>query len=34
MALEEVEALRESFRPVRLTVLFVGESAPVKGGFF
>ena len=30
MALEEVEALRESFRPARLTVLFVGKSAPVK----
>ncbi len=28
------EKLRKSFRPVRITTLFVGESAPQSGKFF
>jgi hypothetical protein len=30
---EEVEALRASYRPERITTLFVGESAPINGTF-
>lgn len=32
--LDATEALRVSFRPVRITTLFVGESAPASGQFF
>jgi hypothetical protein len=32
--MDEVEALRLSYRPDRITVLFVGESAPFGGAFF
>lgn len=28
------ESIRRSFRPPRISVLFVGESRPVSGGFF
>jgi hypothetical protein len=31
---EAVEALRASYRPSRITTLFVGESAPISGDFF
>jgi hypothetical protein len=30
----DIEALRHSYRPERVTTLFVGESAPVSGAFF
>jgi hypothetical protein len=33
-AIAAVEALRGSYRPDRITTLFVGESAPVNGTFF
>jgi len=33
-AIASVEALRASYRPARITTLFVGESAPVNGTFF
>jgi hypothetical protein len=33
-AIAAVEALRTSYRPDRITTLFVGESAPVNGTFF
>ena len=32
--LEMTEALRASFRPEKITTLFVGESAPASGQFF
>ncbi len=32
--MNELEELRKSFRPVRITTLFVGESAPDSGRFF
>jgi hypothetical protein len=32
--MEAVEATRASFRPERITTLFVGESAPASGDFF
>jgi len=34
MAYEDVEPLRASYRPTKIKVLFVGESAPVGGAFF
>jgi hypothetical protein len=34
IAMSELEELRRSFRPVRITTLFVGESAPQSGRFF
>jgi hypothetical protein len=33
-AVAAVEALRASYRPDRITTLFVGESAPINGTFF
>src|SRR5450432_715081 len=30
----DVDTIRESFRPERITTLFVGESAPYSGDFF
>ncbi len=32
--MSEIERIRESFRPPRITTLFVGESAPQSGKFF
>jgi hypothetical protein len=32
--MNHLEDLRKSFRPVRITTLFVGESAPASGRFF
>jgi hypothetical protein len=32
--MNELEELRKSFRPARITTLFVGESAPASGNFF
>jgi hypothetical protein len=32
--MSNLEELRKSFRPVRITTLFVGESAPYSGRFF
>jgi hypothetical protein len=32
--METVETVRRSFRPERITTLFVGESAPYSGDFF
>ena len=32
--LSKIEALRHSYRPKRITTLFVGESAPIGGSFF
>jgi hypothetical protein len=32
--LEAIEAIRASYRPSKITTLFVGESAPVSGDFF
>jgi hypothetical protein len=32
--MKDVEATRLTFRPERITTLFVGESAPVSGDFF
>jgi hypothetical protein len=32
--MNHLEELRKSFRPVRITTLFVGESAPASGRFF
>lgn len=34
MAYEDVEPLRASYRPTKIKVLFVGESAPAGGDFF
>lgn len=34
MAYEDVEPLRASYRPTKIKVLFVGESAPAGGVFF
>lgn len=34
MICEDVEQLRASYRPARIKVLFVGESAPAGGAFF
>jgi hypothetical protein len=34
MAYEDVEPLRASFRPAKIKVLFIGESAPAGGAFF
>jgi hypothetical protein len=34
LTLQEREALRESFRPKRIRILFVGEAPPVSGRFF
>jgi hypothetical protein len=34
MTRQEREALRESFRPSRIRILFVGESPPASGRFF
>jgi hypothetical protein len=33
-AIAATEALRSSYRPNRITTLFVGESAPINGTFF
>ena len=30
----DIEATRASYRPDRITTLFVGESAPASGDFF
>jgi len=32
--MNQLEELRKSFRPARITTLFVGESAPASGRFF
>lgn len=32
--LAKIEALRHSYRPERITTLFIGESAPIGGSFF
>lgn len=32
--MNEVERVREAYRPSRVRILFVGESAPVSGDFF
>jgi hypothetical protein len=34
IAMSKLEELRKSFRPSRITTLFVGESAPQSGRFF
>lgn len=34
MTYEDVEPLRASYRPAKIKVLFVGESAPAGGAFF
>lgn len=34
IAMNRLEELRQSFRPERITVLFMGESAPRSGKFF
>lgn len=34
MTYEDVEPLRASYRPAKINVLFVGESAPAGGAFF
>jgi len=34
MSYSDVEPLRASFRPIKVKVLFVGESAPAGGDFF
>ena len=32
--MDQIEAIRASHRPLKITTLFVGESAPVSGDFF